>query len=206
MDRRTGIIVIISIGLVLIWLLATAIFAWRTSAEILDDFHRVNSVLDSARVSNDRISASTLVQFEDPACRELAGEADSLHRAYQSLSQTLQAWKDDLGMLAADNTTASDSLFDADTRGVRLHATLVAYYDLAGSICTNDSMDQRITDLARPFVEGESVDTWRSHDFFHMPVAANMAILSKYRSDAATVEAMVMNDLLTRCTARAGGR
>lgn len=199
MERRTGIIIAVAIGLIIIGIGVIAFLAWRTSNEILEEFERANSQLDSAQLSLRERQAGNLVDLDSFVCAEMVAKADSVHLAYTQLIAQVDSFKMGLVLVADIKATATDSVFHAHGRGPRLHKAFMDYFDLAEQTCTNDSMDAHIDHHARIVRDKTNVEEWYTANFKAMPAVACITLLSKFQFDAVSAEALVMNDLVARC-------
>jgi GldM N-terminal domain len=199
MERRTGIIIAATIGIIVIGIGVMAFLAWRTSNEILEEFERVNSGLDSTRLSLRERQIGNGVDLDSFVCKEMLVKADSVHRAYIKLIARVDSFKLDLVRVDRFNTTAADSAFEAREQGAQLYNAFGDFFDLAERTCTNDSMDAHINQYAQIVRDKVSVEEWRVANFQRIPAIACITLLSKFQSDAVNAEALVMNDLLARC-------
>ena len=199
MERRTGIIIAATIGIIVIGIGVMAFLAWRTSTEILVEFERVNSGLDSTRLSLRERQIGNGVDLDSFVCTEMLVKADSVHRAHTKLVARVDSFKLDLVLVDRFNTTAADSAFHAGEQGAQLYRAFLDYFDPAERTCTNDSIDWHIDRHAQIVRDKTTVEEWRAENFQGVPAIACITLLSKFQSDASSAEALVMNDLLTRC-------
>src|SRR5436190_14364625 len=205
MERRTGIIIAVLAGTLMIGMAVVAFFALRTSNAILDEFQRVNNGLESSRSSLEDMFAEGHDLLNSAGCADLATLADSLHFAKEGLKARIDAFKALLNEAPRDDSDIASEVFSTDDRGVHLYLAFHRYFDLAERLSRNDSIDARIAVNADIVCSG-SLPAWRMRNFFHAPRVACVAILSKFHSAAAAVEALVMKDLLAQCRASSDKR
>lgn len=200
MQDRTRIAIIIAIVVAVVGLGGIYVVSMvRRTQETLKSFEEVNKGLDEVKRTLDERVDREREFLSANGCDALYNRAMFLNEMYKDLGAQIDSIKVELVQVSPDNLNVVDSLFDANGRGERLYNTFLAFYTQAEEFCVNDSIKQDIQQNARPMREYPTLDEWRTHHFFHVPRVACMAILSKFRSDAAGTEYLVIQDMIARC-------
>lgn len=202
MERRTWLIVGVVAALIVLGTVVVCYMAIRESERILNEFHQINAELDSVSLNLDQQGSQGRNALHGLICPELVQKADSLHLASVLLDVRIDSFRTVLAAAERQNLTVADSLFSAHDSGKRLYDDLLAYFDLAERCCASDSSDHAIDSYATMVRSASSAEAWRERNFTRIPAIACRALLSKCQSDAVRTEALVINDLLTRCMAR----
>ncbi len=131
-------------------------------------------------------------------CVDVREEARLLDSALTALKARVELMKEVAGARAPHSTSVSDSLFQAEGAGAALYDGMTRFVRDADLCCTADSSRAQIAGIAERMLE-KDLAQWHERRFFHMPVAAFLAVLSKTQLDLTVIQQVTMRDLAAQC-------
>src|SRR5262245_45012397 len=130
MERRTVIIVVVVLGILMLGMGVVAFFAMRTSENILKTFQSVNNGLEVTRSTLADSDSEGRDLLKSAECDDLIALADSLHLEKEELTARIDSFKTQLVMAPMDDTDVATEVFDEQDRGAGLYAAFHSYFDL----------------------------------------------------------------------------
>lgn len=184
------------------YVLLCMLTACRAGHAVHESFREANNGLEQHTAGHDAAMMTACHQLAAAGCHEALPTADALRHGYHELAVLIDTMKVRLTACDPDDIDAADSIYALDGAGDRLHAGLLAHYDRARHVLAGDTAAALLERSARVTQDPAPPETWRSHYFYHVPAVALIAVLSKFRSDAADAEALCMQRLVRDCAAR----
>lgn len=164
------------------------------SDHVTQHFAEINDSLESLNLS--QVEPDSLKMLIP--CEAADQQARSLDIAAHHLKERIENMKDVAGQWPSHATHVSDSLYQSEGEGPALYADMQRFVHLASASCVADSSRGRIAQAANGLLE-EDLAQWHERRFYHMPLAAFIAVLSKMQLDLSRIQLVAMRDLLAQC-------
>lgn len=206
----------------IMYLVLIALLALNVSAEILNAFKLLRNGLQASERALDEKIDNTLAAFQAKVEKEKRGQEflDAALKA-QAISNQFQTYIDTLdqrlvnavgldvetGELAKkDDLDTPNRMFVEEGLAMQLHDTIQAYRQKFLSVLT-DTADIRavqggitlkVEDIPEEVKESAGEANWGTYTFSSIPALAVRTLLTKYKGDAVTSEAAIVDHLFSK--------
>lgn len=174
----------------------------QASERALNGFHEVNKGLavDAGRRAAYIDSLMTgMSTLSTDTCGLMKVRADLLRPSATEVIARMDRMKLRLVGVDPHEYGLSEQVFLEDSAGHHLFDAIKTFQELSTAICADDSSRQVVQDMARRSLPFDDAEDWKTRNFFHVPHAAMVTVLSKWISDVRSIELVAVTSLVHAC-------
>lgn len=199
----------------IMYLVLIAMLAMNVSAEILNAFKLLNTGIENSNFSTSQKIAATMTAFEAKVKKEKRGgkfldqakEARAVSGEFVAYIDSLQAQlmaavgedeKNPGEFLKKDDIDTPTKFFVDEDRGGILETKIGEVREKLLQFFPEDqreAMAGRITLKTEEIPEDSEKPDWKTYVFYHMPAEACRTLLTKFKNDAISTEAAIVDEL-----------
>ncbi len=182
----------------MMYLVLTAMLALNVSADILKGFRLVNKGLATSITSANERNKYLMLSFEDLNARypekigewlqkakEVESKSNDLYNSIETFKKEMVGmaggFREDGSIKKEDDTNVTGTYAIVNGQGNKLKAKIDEYREFIKGIYGDNK--EKNQEYDRIFDKDKKPETWSKENFESMPLAASVAILTKYQTD-----------------------
>lgn len=135
-------------------------------------------------------------------CDLYAARADTLRGIEDELADRIDEMKLDLVESDLDGSKVGEQMFAKGDAGNALFRSIQAFYARAERYSADPASGAEVHRFAATAFPFATADAWRMKEFFGIPRAAVVTLLSRTRADLAHAESLCIRSMLSKCVGK----